>query len=101
MCASTASPDLGGTERSSMVTGGPNLVVSRVMPRLPGLGKAVWFCGEGIGRGQGHLIPNEIVMKVGIRVADIPAHSREQEAQKGPKIVRAETESKEGVTEYK
>lgn len=53
MCASTTSPDLGGTERSSMVTGGPNLVVSRVTPRLPGLGKAVRFCGEGMGRGQG------------------------------------------------
>lgn len=84
-----------------MVTGGPNLVVSRVTPRLPGLGKAVWFCGEGIGRGQGHLIPNEIVMKVGISVADIPAHSREQEGQKGLKIVRAEIECEEGVTEYK
>lgn len=34
-------------------------------------------------------------MKVGIRVADIPAQSREQE---GQKIVRAETECEEGVT---
>lgn len=40
-------------------------------------------------------------MKVGIRVADIPAHSREQEGQKGLKIVRAEIECEEGVTEYK